>query len=137
MSEELKPCQHGRNFCMECHYDSKSPQQRLDDANATIARLRAELDGERNMAARHQRTIGRLKRELDALRGQSEWIACAERLPEAKKDGRLVMAFVCGVVTTKATATVRELAQFAKEDGEQCAVTHWRPLPAAPSRQDA
>jgi hypothetical protein len=48
MSEELKPCQHGRNFCMECHYDPKAPRstlpQMLDDATATIAELRAEVE---------------------------------------------------------------------------------------------
>ncbi|MFG0381059.1 DUF551 domain-containing protein [Pseudomonas sp. zbq_18] len=62
-----------------------------------------------------------------------EWIACNERLPTVKQDGAMVTAFVCGVVTTKATRSVRDLFQAAEEDGEQCAVTHWMPLPAPPA----
>lgn len=66
-----------------------------------------------------------------------QWVPVSERLPQAQTDGRMVLAFVCGVTNTKATATVRELVQFAKEDGEQCAVTHWMPLPDAPAHRQA
>ncbi|MFA7188488.1 MAG: hypothetical protein WC117_00200 [Sphaerochaetaceae bacterium] len=47
MSDELKACRHGRNFCLECHYDPASPSKTLpqmyDDLLAENAALRAQL----------------------------------------------------------------------------------------------
>lgn len=47
MAEELKACRHGRNFCLECHYDPASPGKTLpqmyEELLAENAALRAQL----------------------------------------------------------------------------------------------
>lgn len=79
-------------------------------------------------------TAGAVRAALDA-KEQGEWIACAERLPEA----RVPVLLWCsgsdsagvGWLTIGGWYTLEPQA-IASES-----ITHWRPLPAAPSRQDA
>lgn len=41
MSEQVKPCKHGRNFCMECHYQKDAPRSTLP---AMYDKLQADYD---------------------------------------------------------------------------------------------
>jgi hypothetical protein len=63
MAEELKACRHGRNFCLECHYDPASPSKTLpqmyEEMMAENAALRAQLPSQGGEAVAEYQHLSR------------------------------------------------------------------------------
>lgn len=71
MSEQVIPCKHGRNFCMECHYQKDAPRSTLpamyDKLQADYDALRAEAEALRKRARTAEREAAQALRTLKGL----------------------------------------------------------------------
>jgi hypothetical protein len=61
-----------------------------------------------------------------------QWISVDERLPKSHWSDSVMTCSETSTVTVRSINTVLSLVKAAKQDGEQCFITHWMPLPAAP-----
>src|SRR5690606_2121025 len=96
-------------------YDTPTLAAMRDDISRLRARI-AELESSRPEAVR------------------SDWISVHERLPEGWADVLCLMIDSQNVVMRSAK-WVRALYAEAKQYGEECAFTHWMPIPSAPPPQ--
>lgn len=75
MSEQVKPCIHGRRFCMECHYQKDAPRSTLpemyDKLQADYDALHAEAEVLDTLCQSRFDEIAQLKSEAEALRAEN------------------------------------------------------------------